>query len=69
LVIVRFLSEQYKYFCSLIYFIAVGWTVSLVKTTNRIAERQKVYLKEHPPQPKPKLAPVQRELHTVFIYE
>jgi hypothetical protein len=34
-----------------------------------IAERQKAYLKEHPPQPKPKLAPVQRELHTVFIYE
>lgn len=32
----RFLSEPYRYFCSLICFTAAGWTVSLVKTTNRI---------------------------------
>ncbi|KAG6550205.1 hypothetical protein Mapa_008165 [Marchantia paleacea] len=33
------------------------------------AEERKAYLKAHPPQPRPKPVPVQRELHSVFMSE
>lgn len=36
---------------------------------DKVAEERKEYLKRHPPQPRHKPAPVQRELHSVFMSE
>lgn len=36
---------------------------------DKAAEERKEYLKRHPPQPRHKPAPVQRELHSVFMSE